>query len=353
MKKALWPILATTVALSVSGCAFIKNHTVAGQFIECKKEAKELANGVNGKTTGDILDKYEKKLDGFLGCFIGPRSVDGDELKMLIANSKGKLSDDTNPFELTKSKKLAFDNNEGYQLLRAHMIATIIARYAAFNIDGKLAGELEYSLGYSNASDDAEDSLASIARVEHLIRARSGLFKSTNQDGVTLEVPDYYDASKKSKFDVTPTVKDTIKRYGRLYRALLYLDAVKEASTPTVRRGRSLIRGIVGAIASGNVGNLKDTLSKVTTSVLKLKAVQRFALAYRIDTNGYLLQCVLTINDNTNQPYYRSDRACGNDLKGHWEKWDKLLKPACKRLNEAAEIKKVGKAITCTPWDYK
>ncbi len=61
---------------------------------------------------------------------------------------------------------------------RFNIISTVIARYAAFNLDGQISKEFAIPLKeYDKRIDDAEDSPLAIVRIERPIRARSMLFQ--------------------------------------------------------------------------------------------------------------------------------------------------------------------------------
>nr|VFK50728.1 MAG: hypothetical protein BECKTUN1418E_GA0071001_10048 [Candidatus Kentron sp. TUN]VFK51919.1 MAG: hypothetical protein BECKTUN1418F_GA0071002_10048 [Candidatus Kentron sp. TUN]VFK64269.1 MAG: hypothetical protein BECKTUN1418D_GA0071000_12543 [Candidatus Kentron sp. TUN] len=226
------------------------------------------------------------------------------------------------------------EDHRKVKMLRAHIIATAIARYAAFNIDGKVGEEFQFSLKkYGKESYDAEHSLDAIAEIEYRIRKRSGHFSN-------LTAPDY------SMFDPVPTVRKGIERYGRLYRVSLYLDALQKAGIPTARRARSIIGSIMGMVSTGDVSRLRSTLKEVTSSALKLLLVQDFAKYYKVDANDYL-QCAMDRVSNQGNRKTKDERVCGNDFKEDWKKWDVLLKNACGRLKKIADTEKTGKNVAC------
>ncbi len=313
MKKSIW--ILSLLLLLTSGCnrANAFNSSLEKSLATVTEDKPEMDSvkkcitstkleNPEGDNVGSILSNYEQKLDSFLMCLVGPDL--GDDATKVSAETKQ---------------------------LRAHIIATVIARYAAFNLDGQMGEEFTIPLKeYDGRIDNAEDSLLAITKVERPIRARSGLFSD-------LAAPDY------SEFDPVPSVQAKIESYGRLYRVLHYVDATKKAAKPTVRRARSLVRGVIGSIMSGSITDLKGALGKVTGSLAKLAIVKDLAGSYRNDISAYL-GCVESRQTGTAV----AGGVCGASLKEDWRAWDKLLKKGCSRLQSVADLE-----VSCTPGTYK
>jgi len=314
MKKSMWVIFFLLLALLGSGCKkAIAVDTIVEKSLSTAVEDKQGMDSVKncisstrlenleGNSVESVLGGYEQKLDKFLICLVGPDVTDDS----MVIKAEVKQ-------------------------LRAHIISTVIARYAAFNLDGKMGQEFIVPLiAYDERIDDAEDSLLSIVKVERPIRARSGLFSD-------LSPPDY------SEFDPVPSVQRNIESYGRLYRVLHFVDAIKEAGTPTARRARKLMRGVIGAVMSGSISGLRSSLKSVTMALGKLYLVKDLAGSYRGDISAYL-SCV-----QSRESGEKMDGICGNSLKEDWKTWDKLLAGACLRLKSVADIE-----VSCTPGSYK
>ena len=301
--RAAKALVAVSGALAIGGCASIfgpDTPSLGGKFLGCWDRAKVEADDQR-------YEDFDKKLDDLLSCYLGPD-------KAAVGNSPNEEA----------MKKV--------RLLRAHIAATLIARYGTFNVTGEVGGIFNIRFrGYSNLQADAEDIMTGIHKVENEIRSESDLFEN-----------------------LTPRVRppkffaEVNKVYERAYRYERYVeltDLLKEAGTPTVRRGQQIITNIIATASAPTPGGIITALKDVKTVIKKIGVIEIYGGAYLEDAKNYLTCVYLR---EAGQPR-RTYNACGQALKEDWKNWDKSLEEACERLGKASGL---SKAI-CVPGQYR
>ena len=157
MNANLRMVAAACAVLIVAGCSTLGLSTEKATDSGDLDLASCLGKGKSGlKSLKDEIDKYRnalvsevnKRLDEFLDCYVGP--------------------------ELKADKQ----TRDEVKLLRGHIITTVVARYAAFNVTGEVGDfwSLDFRT-YNGMQRDAGDIVVSLGAAEKGFRSESGLFK--------------------------------------------------------------------------------------------------------------------------------------------------------------------------------
>jgi|GEM_PF-5669640 len=316
MHNTVCIVVVALAGVVLSGCAgtnFLADGPAHDQRPEGTKleqcfQASQLRDETPGNDVQAILTAYEARLDQFLGCLLGPYTGQADETSTMTVVPASSVSPEV-------------------KSLRGHIMAGAIARYAAFNVDGKV-GDIDLGFrDYTRAPDDAADSLLALTRVETDLRRWSGLFKDLNPPDLSL-------------FSDLEHVTHEFQRIYRLRTIVYMTDLIKEAATPTFRRGRPIVANLISASRLGNISGLRHALKGVTKAAEKLAVLSAFSDAYIDDARTQLsdahAKCPL------------GNRCVANrTLNGYWIAWDKRITDACTRMADVSKI-----AMTCLPGVY-
>lgn len=254
-----------------------------------------------------LVPEVNKRLDQFLDCYVGP--------------------------ELKADKQ----TREEVKLLRGHVITTVVARYAAFNVTGEVGNfwSLDFRT-YNGMQRDAGDIVVSLGAAEKGFRSESGLFKDKDLQPSATTI------------DFLVRVRNTLHGFARLARVLDVAGAVRSAATPTVQRGREVVANLVGVFTAPTTSNVKSALGDFVTGLEKLTVLKSFGDAYRQDIRDYLTCAQEREDPGSTEPAGEALTKCADSMKQDWQQWDAALGEACDRLADRAGIVNV-----CTPGEYK
>jgi hypothetical protein len=293
-----------------------------------------------GSSPGDIADSADPDLATCLG--VGKSNLEG--LKAEIEKYRDALVAETNKrldrfLDCYVGPDLKADKEtlEAVKLLRGHVITTVTARYAAFNVTGEVGNfwSLDYRT-YNGMQRDAGDIVVSLGAAEKGFRSESGLFRDKGLQPSTTTI------------DFLVRVRNTLHGFARLARVLDVASAVRSAATPTVQRGRPVIANLIGVFTTPTTSNVKSALGDFVTGLEKLTVLKSFGDAYRQDIRDYLT-CVQEREDpGSTEPVGEPQTKCAGSMKLDWQQWDAALGEACGRLADRAGIVNV-----CTPGEYK
>ncbi len=193
-------------------------------------------------------------------------------------------------------------------LYRGHIVVTLLARYGAFNVTGKVGSSLNINYsGYDRAQGDAASILTRIEEAEVGLRGASNV---TDLPG-----------GGKIKPGKVPTVR-------RLHRVAEVIQVAVAVERPTARRARNFVERVIAAVG-GSVPSGLEALKDAVNGIKKLTVLKFFTRAYLVDAKGDL------------------DRFMSNNTmpdKSDWADWSELLNETCDRLADFA-----GGVNHCTP----
>ena len=316
MNMNLKIVAAVFAVLTLAGCSTLGSspgniaNSADPDLTTCLGVGKSNLEGLKAeleKYRDALVAETNKRLDQFLDCYVGP--------------------------ELKPDK----ETREAVKLLRGHIITTVTARYAAFNVTGEVGNF--WSLGYrtyNGMQRDAGEIIVSLGAAEKGFRSESGLFKDKDLQ------------PSASPIDFLVRVRETLHGFARLARVLDIAGAVREAATPTVQRGRLVIANLIGTFTAPTASNVKSALDDFVTGLKKLTVLKSFGDAYRQDIRDYLTCAQEREDPGSTEPAGEPRTKCTGSLKQDWQQWDAALAEACDRLANRA-----GVVSICTPGDYK
>ena len=291
MKKIIQMALVVIGIGTLGGCAatlFDYDDPRLPTAQKCRTSAVETAKDVKG------IEKYVVEIDLFLDCYVG--KIEGDP----------------------KSEKV-----KELKLFRGHVIVTLLARYGAFNITGKVEGirDIDYT-PYPGIDEDAADILAGIEEAEIRLRRASKIFKDVTQK---LDRPAYLVGSNDYK-----EIDDTYDTANKVKRIQSVLKLLKHSETPTIKRAWSFLRNIVAA-SGGSVAAGRQALKDGANGLQKLAVLRSFGRGYRLFARSLI-----------------EKRFKSGANKSAWKIVDKPLVNACLALTEEAKTEP-----HCAPGTYR
>lgn len=208
-------------------------------------------------------------------------------------------------------------------LLRAHILVTLVARYAAFNVTGDVGGvkNVDFTT-YDEIGDDAATILSHLELVEDLLRIRASKIPS--------KAAEYTSFKRDMSGSVTAgklANLDHFAHVNRLYLELAILQLVIDSERPTYRRLKKAIFSIISAIATENPAAAKPAANAAIAGLGKIAVLRRFAPAYIQDANEYV---------GSVKPDFTFKKDAGI---ADWQHWDALLIEACDRLADTGQAK--------------
>ncbi|MEM7044464.1 MAG: hypothetical protein AAF543_16770 [Pseudomonadota bacterium] len=235
------------------------------------------ANGADHEQLA--FDDIERDFDSFLNCYYVDLS---EHLRRAGADDKAK---------------------EELLALRGHAIVTVMARYAAYNMTGVIAGGLHATNfePYDALSSDAAALLTRIEYAERLLRRDS---KTARQ----------FEAKPVPQVDRTAASLHGFPRVKRSNRVFSVVQVAFEAERPTARRAVGFLTRLAGLFAGPGVSDLKSVVNTALAGLEKAAFVNIYGRAYRADVDDLFADL-----DDGPSP-------------DHWTKIDDALRDACNRL---------------------
>lgn len=200
--------------------------------------------------------------------------------------------------------------------LRGHAIVTVLARYAAYNLTGRIGGGLHTTAfpPYEDVAGDASSVLARIEHTQRLIRRYAP---------ANLRFADK-DKSQVQQTDESLYGFESVRRINRINSVI---QLAFEAERPTLRRAQGFLTGIAGLVTRQSVTDFKNVLKHAVAGLEKAALLGVFNGAYRSDINAI---------------FDTIDEAPSEE---HWMKIDKALEDACVHLATIAD----GTVPHCLP----
>lgn len=279
------------VAVFLSGCT---SFSGVGGATEVMLEGQENSGLCDGYTVGEGA---EKKVSGAqvtvkLIKAIQSRQIESEVDRFLDC----AFVQTPNPATTLSAEKI---NNQ--RQFRAHVLTTLLARYGAFNITGRVGrtNNIEFA-EYDEIQEDAATLMSHIEIAEVLIRMSATTTGLSRPSDPAIEA-----------------VNKTLPDVGKLYRVLAVFQVALDAETPTARRAGSFFRNLIGAAATNNIGQLKTAGGTAIEGLKKVMAVNLFSEAY--------LKSARDSMKWSSNPDYEPTAA-------DWNDWNVLLKDACDEL---------------------
>ncbi len=305
--RRLLPIIAVlavgTVFMLSGGCAGVEQEVVGAvsednSAVDCLKQTDE----DSAKPESSL--SYEARIDRFLTCYIGPAENDDGQQEREL------------------------------KLLRGHIVVALLARYAAFKLTGEVGDVININFRhYSGLRDDARDVLGAIEDAEFKLRQASMHFPSLPRRPMP---PEYL-----------PNVRKAYETAYKMDRILTVADLAKEAATPTYRRTRRFVTGLLTALSAGSIGSAEGVFKDAYNGLRSLVVLRAFGKAYREDAKLYLEvkhgkhpEMVGTVALPTTPAATLSATVGIED----WRAWDERIVEACERIAKFADARH-----HCTP----
>ncbi|MGI9504520.1 MAG: hypothetical protein ACR2RE_15860 [Geminicoccaceae bacterium] len=232
-------------------------------------------------------ERIRNHFDNFLDCYY----VDLSRFK----KEEGKVY---TPQELDNLKQL--------YALRGNAIVTVLARYAAYNLTGRIGGGLHTTAfpPYEDIPGDATNVLTRIEHAQRLIRK---------------------DAPKKLRFDDAekPQVQLTdeslhgFSSVQRVNRIFSVIQLAFEAERPTLRRAEGFLSQLAGIVTQQSFTDLGNVVKHAVAGLEKAALLGVLGRAYQFDANA-VFEDLKSLDD-----------APGPE---HWKKVDDALRDACDHL---------------------
>lgn len=267
------PGVALLLAATLAGCGNdYSQFRSSGEIIVADNGtsncvAKGTTSAASGETTPPVfLSSHIVNPEYFKLVMHNPRFIEkilDCTLVDLRGETDGKVTDEvylsSSPVSSDDSSPSEQANMEQLRILRGHILVNMAASYGYFNLTGSLPPSLRISFKPDDQTpDDAASLLSDIYTAELGLRYASGVKR--NSDAVTVGFP------AADKASVTPREDYVLQRV-----APVMVLAVK-AENPSLRRGYSLFKSILGAV-NGSAPNALDALKLVDNAILKTVAI--------------------------------------------------------------------------------
>ena len=182
------------------------------------------------------------------------------------------------------------------RLFRGHVVATLLARYGAFNITGE-AGKL-IDIDFRPYPEMIEDSATLLTHIE----IAQDLLRSENKTAFLGDM---------GEVDSSAKIMQGVPNVMRMYRILGVLEVAIDAERPTYRRTLRAIRSIITAAATKSLGDAKGAFTDALNGVAKVAVLKTFRQAYLADASEAVAKYAKETNIVAKQKF--------------WWQWDLLL----------------------------
>lgn len=212
------------------------------------------------------------------------------------------------------------DQKRQLMALRGHAIVTVLARYAAYNLTGRIGGGLHTTAfpPYEDSPGDAGNVLARIEYAQRLIR------KDAPEE---LRFPE----EGKPQVQLTDESLYGYPNVQRVNRIFSVVQLAFEAERPTLRRAQGIVSEIIGLFPGANVTAFRNLVEYAVAGLEKAALLGTYSRAYRSSTKMIF------------------DGIQGTPGKEDWEKVDGALQDACLHLATIAN----GAVPHCLPFKEK
>ncbi len=226
---------------------------------------------------------------------------------------------DLSPYEKEDDEQYTQEEVENLiklKALRAHAIVTVLARYAAYNLTGRIGGGLHTTAfpPYEDVVGDASNVLTRIEYAQRLIRKNAPeALRFTEKDLPQVQLTD-------ESLEGFPSVQ-------RVNRIFSVIQLAFEAERPTLRRAQDFLTKVVGLFSSPDVTAFRNVVKHAVAGLEKAALLGVFSRAYQFDTAKVFKDIQGTPDEED------------------WKKVDDALRDACDHLATIAN----GAVPHCLP----
>ncbi len=203
----------------------------------------------------------------------------------------------------TQKQTYPEDQFRKFNALRGHVIVTVLARYAAYNMTGRIGGGLHTTdfPPYEDLTGDASNMLTRIEYAQRIIRR---------------DAPEdlRFNDAEQPQVGKTAESLDGFPGVQRVNRVFSVVQVAFEAERPTLRRAQGFLTGLAGLITGQSVTDYKNVVKHAIAGLEKAALLGVYSRAYQFDADAIFK----TIS--------------GEPDADDWKKIDAALRDACEHL---------------------